>query len=1149
MSRFLCVGFTLVVGWLVAADGTAQAVAAGEEGAQARVTGSNNSASATSSLLRLARLTIAGVPLATAVSELAETSEVWIAYSPTRLAREGNVDCDCATLTVGQALDHLLAHTAFRYAEVEGHIVIIPQVITMPSNPQDILRAAPRPTTVAAVQTSPATRAARSVAQQGVITGRVTDAGTGSGLAGATIRVQGTRLGAVTNAAGQYIITDVPAGTHTIAVSVIGYSAQSQSITVAAGETATVNFELSVSPLLMDQLVVTATGDRRRAEVANVVGTVDVDALVNTVPITNMSQLLTARSPSVQVLSVSGVVGGQSRIRIRGQSSMSLSNDPIVYLDGIRVASGFGGAMETASRLDDLNPAEIESIDILKGPAAVALYGTDAANGVIVMTTKRGSVGAPRWNVFVESGIAERPTGFPTAYYAAGRRTDTDAPTQCLLTAMAAGICVQDELRTLNILEDPRSTPFRNGRINQTGVQLSGGSEDVRYFVSADFSDEVGTLRMPPDEEERLLEERGVRPNRAQRNPNSLRAINFRTNVSAAVASTAEVDVSVGYVDRTHQLTSTGGSFIFGVMRNALEGRGYRDELNGWWTYPVGDIFGVEELHEVGRFIGSVGTHWRPFPWLDTRARVGLDRVNQENSVLQRRDEGLRFSNFREGRKTETRIDQSNYTAEMGATATFRVSPVLELRSSAGGQYFRSITRNVSAGGTILSPGSENVGGTAIRSAGESNSGSANVGFYLEQVGAINERLFLTGSIRTDQNSAFGRDFDAVIYPRASVSWVVSQEPFFPEVGALSTLRMRLAYGTSGVSPGTLHALRYFTSTQTFEDGAARPGLQFHAIGNVDLEPERTTEVEGGFDMELFEGRAMIELTHYRKTSRDALVNRPLAPSLGLNSPNRFENLGSVRNTGWEGALHLQLVERPSLEWGLSLSGSLNDNELVKLGEGVSPVITFGGHTRAIEGYRLWGRWARPILGWEDTNGNGIIEPHEVQVGEEEVYMGPSTPTREAGIATNLTVLNGLVRIGALLDHRGGHLAHNRTAVERCIGATNCQAVNDPTAPLWEQARAVAASSAELGRTHAGYFENGAYTTLRELSLVLQVPDHLGRLIGASRASVSLAGRNLHTWTGYTGLNPQASWVDNQGIDFHIVPMSRYWTIRINATY
>jgi hypothetical protein len=345
-----------------------------------------------------------------------------------------------------------------------------------------------------------------------------------------------------------------------------------------------------------------------------------------------------------------------------------------------------------------------------------------------------------------------------------------------------------------------------------------------------------------------------------------------------------------------------------------------------------------------------------------------------------------------------------------------------------------------------------------------------------------------------------------------------------------------------------LHALQYYTPVTTFEDGAARPGLQFHALGNPDLRPERTTELETGLDIDLVRGRATVEITYYHKLSHDALVNRPLAPSLGLNISNRFENVGSVRNTGWEGTLRLRPLDRASVTWDVSLHGSVNSNELVRLGEGVTPVTTFAG-TRAIEGYPLWGRWARPILGWNDANRNEIIEPGEVQVGDAEIYLGPSAPTREAEISSGVTLLNGLVRISGLLDYRGGHLAYNRTEADRCVATANCRAVNDPSAPLWEQARAVAASTAALGRTHAGYLEDGAFVKLREMSLSLQLPQRHARLVGASGASISVAGRNLRTWTGYSGADPDPSWVDNMGLDMNLVPPSRYWTIRVNANY
>jgi TonB-linked SusC/RagA family outer membrane protein len=1130
---------------VVSADATAQKVADNDRPIETLGPANGDA----SPLARPARLRVSGVPLAAALSELAERAELWIAFSPSRLAGEMKVDCDCANLTVAEALDHLLAGTAFRHTQVDGHVVIIPRPVSVPTGVREVLPPlSPHFATGPATPLVSARRPALPTQQPTTISGVIVDAGSGMPLSGVSVRVEGTRLNAISSPRGRYILVNVPAGTHTLVASTIGYAAQSQAIEITQGETATVDFSLSVAPLQMDQLVVTATGERRRAEVANVIGKVDADAIVRSVPVANMSQLLTARSPGVQVVSVAGTVGGQTRIRIRGQSSVSLSNDPIVYLDGARVSSGYSGGMDTASRLDDLNPAEIQSIDILKGPAAVALYGTDAANGVIIMTTKRGGVGPPQWNVFLESGITEAPSGFPSAYYSAGQRTDTGAPTQCLLAAMASGVCVQEELRSFNLLEDPAATPFSTGRLNQTGVQLSGGSEGVRYFVSADVTDEIGTLRMPRNEQERITAERGVAPRRAQRIPNTLRSVNFRSNVAFAMSSEADLDVSIGYVDRAHQFTTSGGSIVYGLMRNALQGRGYEDERGGWWTYPAGDLFSVEETSDVGRLTGSVGADWRPALWLTTRARVGLDRVNEENSLLQRRDEGLVLGNFREGRVSEATITRRNYSVDLTATASYGLSPQVALRSSIGAQYFRNTTQSVSASGNNLAPGSESLGGTAVRSSSASISGSANLGAFFEQMVAYDDRVFVTGSIRTDQNSAFGKDFDAAFYPRASVSWLVSREPFFPESDALTSLRLRLAYGTSGVSPGTLHALQYYTSVQAFEDGVARPGLQFHAIGNADLEPERISELEAGFDLELFDGRATAELTRYRKLSRDALVSRPLAPSVGLNSLTRFENIGSVRNQGWEAALHLRLLEGRTWGWDVTLSGSTNDNELVKLGEGVTPATTFAG-TRTEEGYPLWGRWARPILGWEDANGNGIIEASEVEVGDEQVYLGPSTPTREGVLSSSLSLLNGTLRIGGLLDHRGGHLAYNRTEADRCTAAANCRAVNDPTAPLWEQARAIAASTPALGSTHAGYFEDGAYTTLRELSVAVQIPERYSNLIRASGVSVSLAGRNLHTWSGYSGISPEGSWVDNMGLDMNLVPASRYWTIRINATY
>ncbi len=1118
-------------------------------------------------LERRAGVALKRVSLAEAISQLSVSSGIHFVFSPSQLDQGAKiVGCACRDLSVGEALDSLLADTPFSYVTMEERILIVPSEVDIASNlaSRDYRRngegGAPRSTLMVPRPAVIAPGPLGLIAQEGSIRGSVRAGETGAPLSGVVVRLRELERSALTDGEGAYLLANVPPGVHTVVASMLGRGLGSQVVTVEANAVATADFSLWISPIALEAMVVTATGERRRAEVANTVSSIPAEEIAARGAVTNMSDLLTARAPGVQVLGSTQTVGSHSRIRIRGISSVSLSNDPIVFLDGVRVAStlragaverlSFGPGMDVSSRFDDINPDEVESIEVLKGPAAVALYGTDAANGVIVIRTKRGEAGHPSWRVFSEFGLTERPSGFPDAFYSAGQRADNGNDVQCLVTELAAGTCTQTEIRTLNLLEDEQARPFKTGLASNIGLQLSGGSDEIRYFFSGKFSDEVGSLSMPRQDELRIKEERGVGIPEEQRRPNALRTIHLRGNLSTQVSSNVQLDVTAGHIVRNQRNPwVSGGASIISVMRNALGGPGFKNANDGWLLFSPGDLMSVESSDDLQRSTGGVTLRWIPTEWLETRLEGGLDVMTSEITQLQRRGQGPVFFGLEDGWKQLTFRDGADYTATALAIGRFAPAPRVALTSTMGAQYFRSRFRQVFGRADILVPGSEVLAGGAIQGTGEQVQETATIGALLEQTVGYDDRLFVTGSVRTDQSSAFGTKLDAVLYPRASVSWVISRETFFPQTGFLGDTRFRMAYGQSGVNPGTLDALGFYSPVQVITGDGSAVGLQLDALGNDDLKPERISEFETGVDVDLFEGRVAFQFTYYRKTSQDALINRPLPLSLGLGTPSRFENLGSVRNQGWEAQVDLNAYQHPRFSWDLTLAGSRNTNELLDLGEGVAPIIETYSNSRGAEGYPLWGRWARPILGFEDTNGNGIIEPNEVQVGDEEVFLGPSLPTKQGSIQSTMGFGGGSVQLGLRVDYQGGHLAYNRTERDRCSSAGNCRAVNDPSASLWSQARAVAARESSLGRTPAGYFEDGAFTRLREVSLTVPIPIQLLSRLGAQEGTFSIVGSNLFTWTSYSGVDPEGAWLDTMALDMNRIPVSRRWTFRSNIAF
>ncbi|HEX7123163.1 MAG TPA: TonB-dependent receptor plug domain-containing protein, partial [Gemmatimonadaceae bacterium] len=284
-------------------------------------------------------------------------------------------------------------------------------------------------------------------AQTGIITGRVTDQATRAPIVDAQVIVVGTQRGARTGSDGSYRLTGVPVGTVRVRALRLGYEANLTTVTVAEGQTVTADFALQSTVLRLDQVVVAATGNlERRRETGNSVATIAADSVPKTV-VNSVSDLLSSRASNVTVTTTSGTTGGGSRIRIRGSNSVSLTNEPIIVVDGVRVNMDPGGMSiniggQNPSRLDDLNPADIENIEIIKGPAAAALYGTAAANGVVQITTKRGRAGAPRWTMYLDGGQLNEVTAYPANYQQIGTTPDgVNRVSRCALFLQAAGAC------------------------------------------------------------------------------------------------------------------------------------------------------------------------------------------------------------------------------------------------------------------------------------------------------------------------------------------------------------------------------------------------------------------------------------------------------------------------------------------------------------------------------------------------------------------------------------------------------------------------------------------------------------------------------------------------------------------------------------
>ena len=1003
-------------------------------------------------------------------------------------------------------------------------------------------------------------------AQSGTVSGTVTDRGTNQAVQGARVQVVQTGQVVAARFDGRYTIANLAPGDYDLRVIAVGYGAERKTATVTAGGTTTVDFSMAQVPYTIEEIVTTATGEQRRLELGHTVGVVRADSIAALEPISNMSNLLQARSAGVTVLPSAGSVGAGTRIRIRGANSLSLSNEPIIYVDGVKVntnasSSSLGTGGQSPSRMNDINPDEIESIEIVKGPSAATLYGTEAANGVIRITTKRGTAGKPRWNMYLEGGKLVDPNQYPTNYRAVGRTITNGVPggvlKTCLLTEVVSNVCTREQLLTTNILEDKKLTPIGTGWRQQYGANVTGGTELVQYFFSGEFEDEIGTFALPDTERVRLTTARQVDelPANVER-PNTNRRVSLRSNLSTHLRNNVDVQTNIGYVIGNLRLPQNDNN-VLGMLPSGYFGT--TDTLGnaGWGFFRPGEIFSLERTQRIERFTASGLIQWRPLSWLSGRGTVGYDIGDRTEIQFDPTALGPAFGTTPLGTKQDTRTQLKTYTVDAGFTANFRLLSNLSSRTSVGAQYYKDVFFQNQATGQRLTFGSKDIDGAAILTASQTTTTTIRIGAFAEEQFNYKDRLFVTGALRVDDNSSFGADFNAIVFPKASVSYVMSDEPFFPKGSFVSLLRLRGAYGQSGLQPGALDALTFLTPTASAVAGASTSAVTFGGIGVAGLKPEKSRERELGVDLSLFRDRINFDFTYFHKETTDALIARILAPSLGV-STSRFENLGSVSNQGLELTVNARVVDSRNVTWDAIFAGSTIKNRLDELGfdsqgKPLPPVIS--GTQRHTVGRPLGAFYDRPIKSFDDANGNGIIELSEIVVGDTAEYRGSPQPTREFSLSQVLTLFRGKLRVLGQLDYKGGMIQQNLTEEFRCNATgNNCQAMHDPDTPLDLQARAVARRF-HGSQTSWGYLEDGEFLKLREVAVTYNFPDRWARAMGAERANITVAGRNLHTWTGYTGVDPEVNQSGQAAFngfgvrDFLTQPQIRTFIVRANLTF
>ncbi len=914
--------------------------------------------------------------------------------------------------------------------------------------------------------------AAPALAQEpGRITGQVTDEGSGAALGEVQVFLVDASVGTLTRQNGRYVLLNVPPGSYEIRAERIGLGSATAQITVTADQTLVQDFTLAEEALGLDEIVVTGTaGAARQREIGNTIAQINVAEVPDRPAM--VSDILQSQAPGLEVYGGGGI--GQAKIiRLRGQSSVSLSNHPLVYIDGVRMRSdplpdanppdrrGGRSGNVAVSPLDNINPADIERIEVIKGSAATTLYGTEASAGVIQIFTRRGTAGAPVWTAEVKAGSAW------------SRKFGVETPNADPYINMGPWLCTGP----FSCGEYHPGSPFST----DYSLSVRGGRQDLQYFVSAGFLDEQGYITN-----------------------DSQKKYHTRANFTFTPASDLTVQWNTAYSN--HLLTMTAGqNNAQGITLNA-----FRAERNYFGTgdpVVLNELMKQELNEDIERLTTGATVTYQPLERMTNRFTVGYDWSSREHRNLR----PYAWRQVPEGSLLNNTFQNRVLSFDYVGTYTFDLTSSIGSSFSWGGQAIGDDDRNVEGFGENF-PGAADptLNSAAATQAFETRSKIWNAGFFLQNVFDISDRYFVTLGTRVDGNSAFGKGFGLQVYPKLSGSWILSDESFWPDLGEF---KLRAAFGQSGRAPGAFDAVR----TWDPEGLAGSPAFVPENVGNDQVGPEVTEEIEAGFDASWLGDRLTTNFTVYRQITRDALLEVPQIPSNGFTN-SQLTNVGKIRNQGVEVELGFTALDTRS--WGVDIGGSLttNHSKLLELGIPETNALRMDCGPNGDEGCTL--RNVRDLM---VQNPDEIAAPDycpgtlvcsEVQADfdRDAHNYGPNLPT--TFVNGNLTVRTpGNVTLSASGEFKGGFYMNEAVwSISRSVRSHLCY----PWYVDWRNSIDLRDDTPALYRARCnpregeGYVWKGDFFKLRTVSATIPVDAVMPERV--SNATFTIALRNSYLW-------------------------------------
>jgi TonB-linked SusC/RagA family outer membrane protein len=981
------------------------------------------------------------------------------------------------------------------------------------------------------------------IAQQREVSGRVLGP-EGQPVPLATVAVVGASIATTTNELGAFRIR-VPSGPAQLAVQSIGYRA---TVVDVGANQAQIEIRLDTDVLNLDAIVVTgqATSVARR-NLANAVSTVTPQQIETAPPAASVEKVMQGQMPGAYIEQNSGAPGGGIQVRLRGVSTLIGESEPLWVIDGVMVSNvaiasnanevsrAAGGSNPSltqdnlVNRITDINPNDIERIEVLKGASAAALYGSRAANGVILITTKRGQPGRTQISLTQRFGFFDLSNKFGFREWTRDEAVDAFGESAGAFFNANGTPLVQQDMEEL--------IAGRNDLSHETSASMSGGDANTRYFLSGTWKTDEGVVTGT------FFDKQSARLRMEQR-----------------LGSRITVDASANLIhtlsDRGLTNNDNSGTSYYMVFPFTPSFAPLQRQEDG--TFPANPFERSNPLEtaslmsndeEVWRVLGSGSASWTALETetqrLQVRGTVGVDFFQQKNDLLFPAELQFEPADGLPGTSLLSNSDNRDITAIVNLIHGYR-GGTYSLTTTGGIQWEnRELnTARISARG--LTGGQRSRASGVVKEVGEFRSAIRDLGLFVqEEALMLDERLLLTAGLRADRSSVNAQTDEYSFYPKAAASY-----RFDAPLPSVNALKVRAAWGQSGNQPQYGQKFTPLTATSNI-DGL--PGLIVDGtVAAEDLRPERQSEVEAGIDLTLFDSRAQFEVTGFRKTITDLLLLRTPAPSTGFTT--EIFNGGELVVDGLEMALTAEVLRTDDFNW---FSHTTFTRDYSKIEDLPVPSFEVGGFGTGLGAFRIEnGASATQIVGTVGFDEDGVEIVQKI---------GDATPTFRMGFTNDFRWRS--LTLTSLFDWSHGNSVINLTRLLADAGSNTADFVADPaTCPgvdLDGDGTDETLGTGEcriltwaVGGDIRPFVEDASYVKLRELSLAWDLPAALtASLFGGSigSASLTLSGRDLLTFTDYSGLDPEVSNFGNQpvarNIDVAPYPPSRSFWAAVHVTF